>query len=653
MVGPRVVIIALLLGLVPALAAAGPRWEHPYLPDRMFDYRHGDWRGGDPLDWFGYRFKHAESTFEHLPDGSGRFTWDVVIDIDDPTTLPAILELGSLMGARATRIEEFSASFQSRSGTQELDQRRLVERSAAQHAMYFDGSTVLSFIPPRSEPGRLVIHLQTFSEPHAGFEDYFGGVQFIQASTVCVRRILRFRLPADQRLQFETRFVDTAPKTRVRKGMREYTFEFTELLPMFTQEGMPPSLDVYPSILYSNQPSWEDLGAMVADAWNPHLDSTPEMQAWAEEITAGLDTPAAKALAIHDAVADGWGYLGFYPGESGWVPHAATACYSARLGDCKDRTALMVVLMRAVGLAAAPSIIWSGEAFRTPRVPVILANHAIVHVADADAPPFLDSVDAGIGAGRLRATLSDRDALVLGDRPRLVRVPEPTRDHWREEDEAFVSVQPDGSASIFLARHWHGQEANERKAIYAGPNRVWWERALREQLLEEYPRATIDAISQGPHPDDDQVWRMEVTVTSRGFVERLGDYGVVTPPWSVRWSELMVEDQRLHPRVVAGAWHQSTVRMFLPKGFELIRVPAGDTASSGGAMRATFDVVERAGELELAIDVEALPARLEPGDEGSRRSFYKDIATWQDQAVVVRFPPAPPDDAPDPPEAAP
>ena len=634
--------LALGLCLVASSAFAGTRWEHPWLPDRMFDYRHSDWAGGDPLSWFGYHYRKAEATYEHLPDGSSRFTWDAVIDIHDPQTLPELLELDSLGSAINTKVEEFTATFTAGGETHHLDQRRLVERSAQQHAMYFDGSTVLSLIPPRNQPGRLVIHLQTFSEPHEGFEDYFGGVQFIQLGVACERRVLRLRLPANERLVFETRFVDVEPKQRVRGGVREYTFTFRELLPMFPQEDMPPSMDAYPSVIYSNQESWEELGTMVASAWEPHLDSTPEIDAWAAELTDRHSDWRDKALAIHDAVADGWGYLGFYPGESGWVPHAAEVCYSARLGDCKDRTALMVVMMRAVGVPAAPAIIWSGQAFRTPAVPVIVANHAIVQAGDPADPLFLDSVDAGIGAGRLRDTLSARDALVLGEPARLMRVPDADREHWRQEDEAYVSVQPDGSASIFLVRHWYGQEANGRKALEAGSNRIWWERALRQRLRKEYPQATIEAITQGPHPEDDQVWRMEVTLTSKDFVQRLGDYGVVTPPWMVRWAGFTADADRLHPRVVPGTWHKSSVRLFLPAGFEVVRAPKGEAVAGGKHLASRFVVTERTGELALELDVETKPGRLKSDQDEERSRFFAQLETWQDQAVVVRFPGSPP-----------
>lgn len=652
----RVLALALALGLAFGLVAspalAGVRWEHPWLPDRMFDYGHADWAGGDPLSWFGYRYRKAEATYEHLPDGSSRFTWDAVIDIDDPRTLPELLELDSLGSAVNTQIEEFTATFTAGGETHHLDQRRLVERSASHHVMYFDGSTVLSLIPPRQEPGRLVIHLQTFSEPHEGFEDYFGGVQFIQLGAACGRRVLRLRLPADERLTFETRFVDVKPKQRVQGGVREYTFTFTDLLPMFPQEEMPPSLDAYPAVIYSNQRSWEQLGSMVARAWEPHLSSSPEMDAWAAELTEGHATWRDKALAIHDAVADGWGYLGFYPGESGWVPHSAIVCYAARLGDCKDRTALMVVLMRAVGVPAAPAIIWSGQAFETPKVPVILANHAIVQSGDVPDALFLDSVDAGIGADRLRETLSSRDALVLGEQPQLVRVPDADREHWREEDEAYVSVQPDGSASIFLVRHWYGQAASERKALQAGADRVWWERALREQLRKEYPQASIESVNQGPHAADDQVWRMEVTLTSKDFVQRLGDYGVVSPPWVVRWAGLEEDTDRLHPRVIVGSWHKSSVRIFLPAGFSVVRAPKGDTGVGGDRLVSEFTVTERTGELALELDVEAKPGHLESAADVDRTRFYQRLATWQDQAVVVRFPPRAPAPPAVDPEAA-
>ena len=55
--------LAVGLCLLASSALAGTRWEHPWLPDRMFDYRHSDWAGGDPLSWFGYHYREAEATF--------------------------------------------------------------------------------------------------------------------------------------------------------------------------------------------------------------------------------------------------------------------------------------------------------------------------------------------------------------------------------------------------------------------------------------------------------------------------------------------------------------------------------------------------------------------------------------------------------------
>ncbi len=638
----RPLALALLCLLLPAPAEAEVTWDHEWLHPRMFDYTHPDWGRFDPLAFFGYLTVSAETTLEHLPDGSLRFTWDAEILIADPRSVPALLELDSLSAARNTRIEEFEARFSARGEpVQVLDRRRLVERAAADHAMYFDGDTVLSLIAPRERPGTLRVHLQTLSEPHEGFQGYFGGVQFLQLNSPCARRVIRLRVPADEALRFETRSFDARPGVRLRKGVREYEFVFERMLPTFADAGMPPSLDAFPALLYSNQPDWESLGTIVRAAWEPHLGSTEGMDAWARALAAEAgDQPRKAARAIHDAVADGWGYLGFYPGESGWIPHAATACYDARLGDCKDRTALMVALMRAAGLDAAPVIIWSGERFATPKVPVIVANHAIVAVEPGDGGPtlFLDSVDAGIGAEKLRGSLSDRDALHLGPMPSLVRVPPAPRDHWLEEDEAFVSVQPDGSAEVFLVQQWHGQEAALRKEMDAGPDRVLWERALRERLAVTYPEAVVTRIVQTPHPADDQVWRLEVTLSSATFVERTGSLGVLSPPWLVRWARDVDVDDRRHPRVLQGSWFKSTVRIFLPRGVEVLRAPDPEVAAGGARLSSSLTVSSRTGELALALEVEARPGRLDGDDDPLLADFYGRVATWQDQSVVLRFP---------------
>lgn len=635
--------LALLLAalvLAPTAARAGVDWEHPWLPDHLLDFGHPAWGRFDPISFFGYVTEEATTTVEHLPDGSLRFVWDARIAIADPSQLPAFLELDSLSAARNSKVVAFQASFKPERGPRQiLDRRRLVERAASQHAMYFDGDTVLSLLPPREQPGWLTVHLETLSEPHVGFEEYFGGVQFVQIGSACERRIIRLRAPADERLSIETRFFEGRPRRRVKDGVQELEFVFGNLLPSLVDDDMPPSMDAFPAILYSNQPTWEALATIVKDAWDPHLSPDPELTAFAEELVADLpDDDRLRARAIHDAVGDGWGYLGFYPGESGWIPHSAKACWSARLGDCKDRSALMIVLMRAVGIEAAPVILWSGRSFATPKVPILVANHAIVQVmADGEAL-YLDSVDTGIGALRLRETLADRAALVMGADPGLYMIPPTDPEASLEEDEAYVSVQPDGSAEIFLTRHWYGEDASARRSMWTGPDRVLWEQALREQLAVTYPRARIAEIVQKPHADDDQVWRMEVTLRSETFLQRRGDYGVFTPPWILRWRSEGAAQDRRHPRRVDPSWSRSVIRVFLPRGFSLVAAPTAEVTSVSRMLKGKLEVENRSGEVALTLDVRSKGGTLSIDSEEDRSRFFADLGAFQDQSVVVRFP---------------
>jgi len=637
---PRLALLLAVLVVAPAPAEAGVRWDHPWLPDHLLDFGHPAWDDFHPVDFFGYVTEEAVTTLEHLPDGSLRFVWDARIAIANPEMLPALLELDSLSAARNSKVVAFEATFKPQGGRKQvLDRRRLVERAASQHAMYFDGDTVLSLLPPRGEPGWLTVHLETLSEPHEGFEDYFGGVQFVQIGSACKRRIIRLRAPADEELTVETRSFDLRPRRRVQDGVQELEFVFSELLPSLVDEDMPPSMDAFPAILYSNQPSWSALASIVKDAWDPHLAPDPELTAFAQEVVADLPPDETlRARAIHDAVGDGWGYLGFYPGESGWIPHAATACWSAKLGDCKDRSALMIVLLRAIGLEASPVILWSGRSFETPDVPILVANHAIVQVIADGKPLYLDSVDSGIGALRLRESLADRHALVMGQDPGLYVIPPTDPEASLEEDEAYVSVQPDGGAEIFLVRHWYGEEASSRRSMWTGPDRVLWEQALREQLAVTYPQARIAEIVQKTHPEDDQVWRMEVTLQSTAFLQRRGDYGVFVPPWILRYRGLGAPSDRRHPRMVDPSWTRSVIKVFLPRGFSLVTAPKGDHTTAGGQLEGELEVADGESGVDLTLSVRALGGTLDIDEEKARGRFFAKLGAWQDQSIVVRFP---------------
>lgn len=117
-------------------------------------------------------------------------------------------------------------------------------------------------------------------------------------------------------------------------------------------------------------------------------------------LTANLDTPRAKALALSDWVRKNIRYVAVYVGAGGVVPHAAQAVLDNRYGDCKDHVVLLEALLKAAAIESSPALINLGNAYVLPKVPTLgLLNHVITYVPSLDL--YLDSTATPIAAGYL------------------------------------------------------------------------------------------------------------------------------------------------------------------------------------------------------------------------------------------------------------
>ena len=148
----------------------------------------------------------------------------------------------------------------------------------------------------------------------------------------------------------------------------------------------------------STFPDYKQFAQAYAD--RAQVEVTPAITQLAKELTAQLDTPRSKALALSDWVRQNIRYVAVYIGAGSVVPHPAQAVLDNRYGDCKDHVALLEALLKAVAIESSPALINFGNAYALPTVPTLgLLNHAITYVPSLDL--YLDSTATSIGAGYL------------------------------------------------------------------------------------------------------------------------------------------------------------------------------------------------------------------------------------------------------------
>jgi len=122
-----------------------------------------------------------------------------------------------------------------------------------------------------------------------------------------------------------------------------------------------------------------------------NITESPEVKSLADSITTGQTSKRERVRKIYRWVQKNIKYIAFEDGENGYIPHDAELVLKRKYGDCKDKTSLLVAMLRSQGIRASYS--WVG----TRRIPYkytefasgYISNHMIAIWWDDNNKPVL------------------------------------------------------------------------------------------------------------------------------------------------------------------------------------------------------------------------------------------------------------------------
>lgn len=193
------------------------------------------------------------------------------------------------------------------------------------------------------------------------FGDAFGEI-FLFRRTVPVR-LCRYRLtvPSSRTFAFHQTGGAPAPTLQEEKETKTVTrvWEMRDLSALVEEPYMPPRRELSPTAQASSFTNWDDFARRYWRLIESQYLSTPEIRKTVREITQNLDSDEKKVYALLQWVTDNIRYVPWEFGVYGYKPYSAGTIFSRRFGDCKDKTALFIVMLRELDIEAWPVLLWA------------------------------------------------------------------------------------------------------------------------------------------------------------------------------------------------------------------------------------------------------------------------------------------------------
>ena len=179
----------------------------------------------------------------------------------------------------------------------------------------------------------------------------------VQYSVPIYNLLYRLIIPAQRMVNIKNLGTDIKPSVQQRNSEIVYEWKLNQITALHVPKHTPGWYDTYPMVIISEYNSWKEVSDWARTLYPLDIKLSAELQNKIGEITSVNPTAESKTLATLRFVQDEIRYTGIEAGENSHRPHHPNQIYTQRFGDCKDKSYLLCVMLRKMGIEADPVLI--------------------------------------------------------------------------------------------------------------------------------------------------------------------------------------------------------------------------------------------------------------------------------------------------------
>jgi tetratricopeptide (TPR) repeat protein len=466
---------------------------------------------------------------------------------------------------------------------------------------------------------------------------------------------VRLSIQAPSSLSLRYR-VDAAPGVTPRhsaeNGMEQWVFDSGPTVPPDDFPLMVPSdAYIFPTVTFSTGKSWKDVATGYTKIVEEKL-SQAKVGDLAARLTKGKTTRDAKIAAIVEFLNHEIRYTGVELAQASLFPSTPAETLSRKYGDCKDKSLLLVALLRSVGIDAHLALLSAGTRLDVaPDLPGIgLFDHAIVRVVGEPAL-WIDATAETARVGQLPDMDRGRWTLIVdAGTSELIRVDETRSADNGGVTEREIRLAAYGPAVLVEKSMPRGADEIGTRAIYAATSDS---KKLRESLASyvkrQYSAKDVGRIDYADPRDFTQPFYLSVQAleaergstnlrTAGAYVNLEGLFDSL--PDDFRYlpnaDEEKTKKERSYDYQIGGPHVvTSRYRIVPPAGFQATKLPP-DSARDLGPMRFSERYSQESdGSVTAELRFDSVKRRFTPAERIQVRDAV--AALEKRDAVLVNF----------------
>lgn len=275
----------------------------------------------------------------------------------------------------------------------------------------------------------------------------------------------RVLVPEGLPLQIHDKGHTYIPDKSQLNGFDIYEWQHSGLEPISFDTNVPYWSAIYPLTSFSTFRDWKS----VVDWALPLYEYSQKEVNLIQDQLPNINDNIERITGIIRYVQDDIRYLGLESGMSGYLPNALLKVFNQKFGDCKDKSLLLVALLRNEGLEAYPMLVntqWKDniEAFSANAATF---DHCVVTYTWNGEDYFVDPTISGQGGNLTDVYFPDyKKGLVLKPgNSELLTIPTSSNASQKVE-EVFTVSDMLGNATLQIKTEYRGRRADEVRSDF-------------------------------------------------------------------------------------------------------------------------------------------------------------------------------------------
>ncbi len=377
----------------------------------------------------------------------------------------------------------------------------------------YDGSKTLNLVLADVRVGDVIEYSYSLRGRNPVFgKRFYDSYSMGWADPVAFLR-LRVLHPPGSDIRYKVHAGNAQPVVRDQGDQREMLWEMADVPGRIAEDDRPGWHVLYPYIQLSEARSWNEVGRWAHALFQAYTPGGETLLARSGLADARKLPAGERTLRSLRFVQQQIRYTGIAIGPGSHQPANPGVVLERRFGDCKDKSLLLVHLLRALDVEADTALVnnYRGRSLDALLPSPLAFNHSVVRARVDGRDYWLDPTMAPQGGGLDDVYQPDYGfaLLVAADTTELVRMPAARAAAPLQEVHDVFDLRAGLSkpGTLTVTSRYLGREADRIRARFAGSSRAQIESDYLNFYARSYP---VEAIGSMEVRDDLQANRLQV-----------------------------------------------------------------------------------------------------------------------------------------------